>query len=179
MATSSVFSETNFVPMKNKHTYEVEKKIDSLLSDSLPYYSSILRDLNLANGENAEIICDFIIAEINNDNIKPSTKLTHVKILFWFIKYLEYKNFSLVTRDDISDYLNSLRKPESVDPTHKWIGTHNTRQMILSKFFRWLYNKNEFDPKKWVTPPCMTYLLSYFFNILSRSFLISISSFSN
>lgn len=137
MATSSVFSETNFVPMKNKITCEVEKKIDSLMYDALPYYGSILKDLSLANSQNGNVICDFIIAEINNDNIKTSTKLTHVKILYWFTKYLEFNNFSCATRDDIIDYLNSLRKPEHLDPTHKWIGTHNTRQMILSKFFRW------------------------------------------
>jgi hypothetical protein len=36
---------------------------------------------------------------------------------------INYKEFELVTRDDIISYLNSLRKLESVDPTHKWIGT--------------------------------------------------------
>jgi hypothetical protein len=68
MATSSVLSEINFVSMKNKLTCEDEKKIDSLMSEELPYYSSILKDLYLANSQNANIICDFIIAEINNDN---------------------------------------------------------------------------------------------------------------
>jgi hypothetical protein len=34
------------------------------------------------------------------------------------------------------DYLNSLRKTESDDPNHKWIGTYNTRQMAINKFFR-------------------------------------------
>lgn len=28
----------------------------------------------------------------------------------------------------------------SEDPTHKWIGSYNGRQMILNKFFRWLYS---------------------------------------
>ena len=56
------------------------------------------------------------------------------------------------------DFLNSVRKTEREDPTHKWIGTYNTRHMILSKFFRWLhnlYNNNEVDQKKWRTPQCM------------------------
>ena len=51
--------------------------------------------------------------------------------------------------------MNSSRKIESEDPTHKWIGTYNTRHMVLSKFFRWLYNhiyqNNEIDQKKWIT----------------------------
>ena len=44
------------------------------------------------------------------------------------------------------------------DPTHKWIGTYNTRYMILSKFFKWLYNfykNNDVDQKKWMKPQFM------------------------
>jgi hypothetical protein len=47
-------------------------------------------------------------------------------------------------------YLNFLRKTDLEDPPHKWIGTYNTRQMVLSNFFRWLYNlyqNNESDQK--------------------------------
>jgi hypothetical protein len=53
------------------------------------------------------------------------------------------------------DILNNLRKPVSNDPTHKWIGSYNSRQIIFHKFFRWLYNPDEADPKKRMTPPCM------------------------
>lgn len=49
------------------------------------------------------------------------------------------------------DYLNSLKKSDIKDPAHKWIGTYNTRQMISSKFFRWLYKKKEGDREKWIT----------------------------
>jgi len=51
------------------------------MSDALPYYSSIFRNLSLENIENANVICEFIVTEINNQNIKISTKITHVKIL--------------------------------------------------------------------------------------------------
>ena len=54
--------------------------------------------------------------------------------------------------------MNSARKNELEDPTHKWIGTYNTRHIVLSKFFRWLYNfnkNNEVYSKKWITPTCM------------------------
>jgi hypothetical protein len=53
------------------------------------------------------------------------------------------------------DYLTSLRKPESTDPQHNSIGTYNGRQMILLKFFRWLYQPNELDARKRATPDCM------------------------
>lgn len=52
------------------------------------------------------------------------------------------------------EYLGILRKTESQDNTHKWIGTYNTRQMILNKFFKWLYNnQDEPDHRKWISPP--------------------------
>jgi integrase len=155
MATTSVMSKNESTLRKNKISDDLEKRIGSLTACALPYYNSIFKDLYQANRKNAEILCDFISTEYTNQNIKTSTKLTHIKVICWFSKYLDHKNFQLVTRDDIIDYLGSMRKSETQDPTHKWIGTYNTRQMILSKFFRWLYNKNEHDSKKWITPSCM------------------------
>lgn len=147
MRQASISPQT-LLKIKNKVNSSIEQEIDSLTSDALPYYKSVFKDLYIGNSQNAKIVCDFITTEINNQNITSSTKLTHVKILCWFSRYLDYKEFGLVTRDDIIFYLNSLRKPESEDPTHKWIGTYNARQMILSKFFRWFYNKDEFDSKE-------------------------------
>lgn len=77
MATVSISSEKSLVPTKNKLNFEVEKKIDSLMSDALPYYSSIFKNFCFANRQNANIICKFIRAEINNQNIKTSTKLNY------------------------------------------------------------------------------------------------------
>lgn len=153
MTTTSVLSDNNF--LHNKNNFDLAKRIESLTAGSLPYYKSLFEDLCHANAQNGEILCDFITMEHESQNIKTSTKLTHIKIICWFDKYLDYKNFQLISKDDIFHYLNSLKKPESIDPFHKWNGTYNTRQMILSKFFRWFYNKNEFDSKKWITPPCM------------------------
>jgi integrase len=49
------------------------------------------------------------------------------------------KNFKDMTRDDLVLFLNSIRKSESEDPTHKWIGTYNLYLIITSTFFKWLY----------------------------------------
>jgi hypothetical protein len=53
-------------------------------------------------------------------------------------------------------YLDSLRRPLSQDANRRWISSYNSRQMILNKLFRWLYNSDECDQKKRITPPCMT-----------------------
>ncbi len=57
-----------------------------------------------------------------------------------------------MTKQDILNYLNNLRKPISEDETQKWIGSYNARQIILNKFFRWLYNPDESDQRKRITP---------------------------
>ncbi len=142
----------------------IQEKIDSLTTDVPSYYKSVFTKMALSNLSNAEILCEFITFEYNTQNVKQNTKLTHIKIICIFNKYLNYKDFDKMTKDDNIKYLNSIRKPESIDPTHKSIGTYNARQMILSKFFRWLYNVylnknngdgNYIDSKNWITPSCM------------------------
>ena len=50
-----------------------------------------------------------------------------------------YKEF---TRDDVLQFLDSLRKPEASDPLHKWIGTYNIYRILFIRFFKWLYYPN-------------------------------------
>ena len=59
-----------------------------------------------------------------------------------------------MTKQDILEYLNSLRKSPIEDPENRWIGTYNGRQMILLKFFKWLYYPEE-DYRRRLTPICM------------------------
>ena len=48
------------------------------------------------------------------------------------------KKFSDMTRDDVLSYLDKCRKLENEDPLHKWIGSYNTKLVVLSRFFKWL-----------------------------------------
>ena len=50
------------------------------------------------------------------------------------------KSYRDMSRYDIVSYLNSLRKTDSADPMHKWIGTYNIYLACLTRFFKWLYN---------------------------------------
>ena len=56
---------------------------------------------------------------------------------------------------DILEYLNNLRKPIVDYPFQRWIGSYNNRQIILNKFFRWLYNPEESYHRKRQTPESM------------------------
>ena len=148
--------------IQNSSDLDLDKNIESLLlqltKGSSPYYKSLFIKMSSANKQNAKLLSEFLITERDSQNLKLSTLLSHLHIIHFFSRYLQYKDFEKITKNDIVEYLNSLRKTELDDPTHKWVGTHNTRQMVLSKFFRWLYNQykgNESDQKKWITPECM------------------------
>jgi integrase len=134
---------------------DLQTVIHFLTAGALPYFNSIFLKIATANPLNADILCQFLAAEKTESNVKLNTTITHIKIIYLFNRFLDYKHFQQVSKDDIAEYLGSLRKTEDKDPNHKWIGTYNSRQGVLMKFFRWLYNQNEPDSNKWITPPCM------------------------
>lgn len=102
------------------------------------------------------ILCDYIIAEQNEIDIKESTKETKIKRIAHLSRYFKHqKLFYDITEDDILTYLNSLRKSSSIDPTHRSIIAWNAIQMLFLKFFRWLYNPNEPDIRKRDVPASM------------------------
>jgi hypothetical protein len=131
------------------------KKISSITKSlSKPYYYKILNELLKTNPFNTNIIFDYIITEQTEINIKNSTIETKIKILVWLSKHHENKSFKEMTKQDILEYLNCLRKPSAEDPANKWVGSYNGRQMILLKFFKWLYYPEE-DYRKRPTPLSM------------------------
>ena len=141
---------------KNNGIEKLKIKIDAITRYQKPYILKMLNKLLLENPVNVEIICNYIIAEQNEINIKESTKETKIKRIVHLSKFFDNnKSFYDMTKEDILDYLNNLRKPSSIDPTHKSVGTWNARQMLFLKFFRWLYNQKESDPRKRDTPQCM------------------------
>jgi hypothetical protein len=52
----------------------------------------------------------------NEINIKATMVEWHVKVLGQLLKYHKFKNFKDITKEDILNYLNSLRK-SSIDHT--------------------------------------------------------------
>ena len=44
-------------------------------------------------------------------------------------------------------FLNSVRKSETDDPNHKWIGTYNLYLVIMTTFFKWLFYP-DMEPKE-------------------------------
>jgi hypothetical protein len=103
---------------------ELVTKIDSITQyNSKPYFRQALKRLAAINAENANVVCDYILAEQAEINIKESTIEGKIKVLIWLSNYLANKPFRQMTKQDILSYLNSLKSPLSEDPTHKWIGS--------------------------------------------------------
>ncbi len=128
-----------------------------IITKSLPrqYYKNTLKKLAEQNFHNAETLCNYIMAEQNEINIKNTTKETKIKILVWLSNFHSGKNYEQMTKEDILAFLNKLRKSQDEDPSHKWIGSFNGRYIVLSKFFRWLFNQEEPDNRQRSTPLCM------------------------
>jgi hypothetical protein len=145
------------VVASNSEYVGLERKIDSITNGlSRPYFNKILKELAKKNLENAIIISDYIIAEQIEINIQNSTKESKIKVLTWLSNhYHDKKSFRNMTKYDILDFLNKLRRSTIEDPASKWIGSYNGRQIILTKFFRWLYNPDEPDHRSRITPPWM------------------------
>lgn len=85
-------------------------------------------------------------------NLSDSYKCNVIEVLTKLYKYHHNKNFMDMTRDDILSYLGSFRKPEELDPLHKWIGTYNLYRIRVQRFFKWLYSPN-MEYKKRPKPP--------------------------
>ncbi|MGH9988653.1 MAG: hypothetical protein ACRD8W_32385, partial [Nitrososphaeraceae archaeon] len=128
----------------------------SIVENQSNYIKKLYSEIANTNWSNGKIIHDYIIAEEAEINIQESTKGDKIKKLCLLSRFFKHKKcFSEMTKTDILSYLNSLRKPVSNDPIHKSVGTYNGRQMVFMKFFRWLYNSDEPDHRKRITPPCM------------------------
>lgn len=135
---------------------ELSVNVDRLLSNQPNYIKKLYRQVLEANSCNAVIMHDYNKAEEAEINIQDSTKGDKIKKLCLLSRFFGHrKSFSEMTKTDILSYLNSLRKPLAVDPIHRSVGTYNGSQMVFMKFFCWLYNSDEPDHRKRITPPCM------------------------
>ena len=153
--------DTSFVEISDRQKQqqlekdEIEEKILLISKNQKEYIKQLLYSLLENSEDNASIICDYIIFEQNEINIKESTKEGKIKVLIDLLKFLNYKNLKTITKNDLLLYLNKYRKTEDEDPTHRWIETWNNRHMILLKFFRWLFDSDNPNIKNRKTPECM------------------------
>jgi hypothetical protein len=140
-------------PMINDNVDDVllERKI-SIATEGFTtqkFCELLLKDRNRLSKENALTICDYIIAMKREVNPRLSYKKNTIQFTAELSKAVGIeKNFVDMTRDDVLCYLDNCRKPENEDRLHKWIGTYNTRLVILSRFFKWLHYPDVKDSRR-------------------------------
>jgi integrase len=155
LETNDSYSNLKSNYSSDKGNYKIIlEKVDQITKGQKPYINRMLLNILNASSCNVENICDFIIAERNEIDIKGSTIEWHVKVLGQIQRFCSFKGFRDMTKDDILNFLNSLRKSSDEDPTNKSIGNRNNKQRVLLKFFKWLYNP-EIDHRNRPTPLCM------------------------
>jgi integrase len=98
--------------------------------------------------DNHKIIGDYIEARKTETgiNISANFQSLAMRTLNYLSRHTR-KNFKDVTREDIVSFLNSLRKSETEDPSHRWIGTYNIYLIIMVTFFKWFYYP-KMEPKQ-------------------------------
>ena len=145
--------------IKHLHPYSalLDRKIEFVTAD-LCNQQELSNNLHRISSENALIISDYIIAMKTEINPSDNYRGGNIRILYMFSKYHQNKFFKTMTRDDIISFLDSYRRPDTVDSLHKWIGTYNLFRIHLLRFFKWLYYP-DIEPDKRPKPAVIENIL--------------------
>jgi hypothetical protein len=109
----------------------LERKIDETTA-GLP--SSFAKHLCSTGENNAITIVEYIDAVKNEVNLSDNYRKDLIESLSRFSKYNDNKPFKDLTRSNVITFLESLRKTETQDPMHKWIGTYNLFRIYYYDF---------------------------------------------
>lgn len=131
----------------------LDHKIDLITSGLKSYLKEHL--LTKISRENCSTIVSYIMAMQTETNLSDDYRLNIINLLKQTAEYHNPKSFKEMTRQDILDFLDRYKKPESVDPLHRWIGTYEIYRIIFLRFFKWLYYPDISPSKKRPIPPVM------------------------
>ena len=114
----------------------LDRDIEDVTASLQTQYSKCLRSIKDGN---AMIVTNYIKAMRTETNLSDNYRKDVIKVLCIFSNYNKDKPFNVITRRDIIAFLDSFRRPDALDPMHKWIGTYNIYKIHLIRFFKWLY----------------------------------------
>jgi integrase/recombinase XerD len=114
-----------------------DRKLDLITAGAHPFLKEHL--LTKISHENCSVIIHYILDFMTEVNPSQEYRIQTIFKLKRLAEYYHPKCLKDLTRQDVINFLDSFRKPESVDPLHKWIGTYETTRIILLRFFKWLY----------------------------------------
>ena len=111
-----------------------ERKVDLITAGLPAVYSKCLK--NGVSQDDALVICNYINSMKTEINLSDNYRGANIILLAKLSKFFKSrKSFNQMTREDILSFLDSLRKPETLDPLHKWVGTYNLYRIQFIRFF--------------------------------------------
>jgi hypothetical protein len=122
-----------------------EQRLVNALDGLESYYLDHLR--NRVSKANALTIADYVLSMKVETNLSTNYRRGIITTLKLVSQFLNNKPFREMTREDVLEYMDSIRKTEISDATHKWIGTYNYHLTNLLRFFKWLYSPH-IEPSK-------------------------------
>jgi hypothetical protein len=140
--SSSSLSQTPVTTIKGSPLQD--RKIDEATAGLT---AAIAKQLHSIGEDNATTIVKYVGAMKSEVNPSDHYRRDMIVIICRLSKYNNNIPFKDVTRTTILGFLDSLRKTETQDPMHKWIGTYNLFRIHLLRFFKWLYSP-DVEPDK-------------------------------
>jgi hypothetical protein len=89
--------------------------------------------------ENALTLASYIISMKSEINPSNNYRIDIIEKISRLSIYYGKTLFKDMTREQILEFLDHLRRPEASDPLHKWVGTYNLFRIFFIRFFKWLY----------------------------------------
>jgi integrase len=122
----------------------LDRKIDEAAAGLT---AGIAKQLHSIGEDNATTIVTCVGAMKSEVNPSDHYRRDMIVIICRLSKYDNNMPFKDAKRTTILGFLDSLRKTETQDPMHKWIGTYNLFRIHLLRFFKWLYSP-DVEPDK-------------------------------
>lgn len=112
-----------------------DKKLYHVTADLKPFRISQLKRMD----KNSFLIVEFLYSKMREGNLKPASRASTIDRLCQLSIFHKNKSFKEMTSEDIFSYLDTVRKTETEDPLHRWVGTYNISVIKITSFFKWLY----------------------------------------
>lgn len=131
----------------------LDQKLDLITAGSKPYLKEHL--LTKISRENCSVIVNYMLALQTETTVSDNYRFDTIHKLKLLAEFHAPKTYRDMTRQDILDFLDRLRKPEHEDPLHRWIGSYELNRIVLLRFFKWLYYPDISPSKKRPIPAVM------------------------
>jgi integrase-like protein len=115
----------------------INNKIKSVVTGLQPSIQQLF--MEFPSDRDKELVADFILACIRQENAAVRTKKSYLVALAYLSRHFDNsKRLEEMTSKDLASFVDSYQKSRDEDPHQSWIATQRTYGSPLLKFFKWL-----------------------------------------